>query len=598
MNRSSAIVIAPCLLLLSNCAQLPDDYGLYQEPPSAWTVEQNNNRLTTIESLIQTGKSSAAKQQADLLNSAELTSPQNAKLNLLYAQILLSFGEAELAANKLNAIDAGQLSPMDTVKFHQSRAFAYSLTNDLLESAKARISLDPLLGKPGERKKNQSLILETLGLLPESLVNNPLNQNIGLPEWFGLAKILASRNRSPASFNSAMKAWRAANPQHPANIYLSGIENKPEDSGLMPNAIAVLLPESGPFADAGKAIKAGFLAAHSRDNSGKKPALRFYDTEKTPPGELYKTAINEGAKLVVGPLNKESIQSLAASTTLSIPVLALNHVPDLNKANLYQFALSPMDDVAEITQKAARDGHKNALLLVPENEQSKRLTSYFTTDWQYLNGTIVAKKTYDPNTVDFSLTVKKLMNSDESEERFQKVLRFFPAAKPAPRTRQDADVLFLSAYAKEGRRINPLLKSLNGNLPIYAMPTVYSGIPDSVGDNSLNGIVFCDMPWLFNAAYGGELSMIALRDIWNQFPNNYIRLLAMGIDAYHLGAKLSTLNVTPYSGATGNLALASGNRIKRSLVCAKFTMGQPELIGFTQSPADGNTDISFAPSHP
>jgi outer membrane PBP1 activator LpoA protein len=82
--------------------------------------------------------------------------------------------------------------------------------------------------------------------------------------------------------------------------------------------------------------------------------------------------------------------------------------------------------------------------------------------------------------------------------------------------------------------------------------------------------------------------MMALRDILNQFPSSYIRLVAMGIDAYHLAGKLPTLSATSYSGATGNLSLASGNRIKRNLVCAKFAMGQPELIGFTHSPSEGD----------
>jgi outer membrane PBP1 activator LpoA protein len=84
--------------------------------------------------------------------------------------------------------------------------------------------------------------------------------------------------------------------------------------------------------------------------------------------------------------------------------------------------------------------------------------------------------------------------------------------------------------------------------------------------------------------------MMSLRDILNQFPSSYIRLVAMGIDAYHLAGKLSSLSTTPYSGATGNLSIASGNRIKRSLVCAKFVMGQPELIGFSHSPSEA--DIS------
>ncbi|MBK8816601.1 MAG: hypothetical protein IPN42_14365 [Methylococcaceae bacterium] len=95
MSRKTAIVLLPCLLMLSNCAQLPDDYGLYQEPPSAWTVEQNNNRLTTIESLVLSSKSSAAKQQADLINAAELS--YRRRQNSIYS--MLKFYSASARPN-------------------------------------------------------------------------------------------------------------------------------------------------------------------------------------------------------------------------------------------------------------------------------------------------------------------------------------------------------------------------------------------------------------------------------------------------------------------------------------------------------------------
>ncbi len=578
MSRFYCYIPLFCALLLSDCAYLPDDYGLYQEPPAPWVVEQNNSLLQNVSKLIQTGDGYAAKQEADRVITSALTPQQLAQFNLLYAQILLSFGEAEQAVSKLATTDAGQLVINDKVKFYQSQAFAYSLTGNLLEQAKARIALDALLTTVAERKKNQAVILEALGLLPDPIVQNQENKATGLTEWLSIAKILATRNQDPAKFNSSLAGWRAANPQHPANIYMAGVANMPEDPGDRPKSIAILLPESGPFLDAAKAIKAGFLAAHSRDNSGgSKPQLHFYNTEKSKLAELYQKAVTEGATLVVGPLNKENIQVLAKSTTLSVPVLALNHVPGLRKQNLYQFALSPMDDAAEITQKAALDGHKKSMLLVPDNEAGKRASSLFSEYWQEQNGTILKRQTYDPDANDFSATIKSLIGIKESNGRYQN-----PSKQPTTHKSEDADVLFLSAYHREGRLISSQINLL-GKLPIYALPSVYSGLPDPITDNPLNGIIFCDIPWLFNGAYGGELSMLSLSDIWRQFPSSYIRLVAMGIDAYHLALRLPTLSTTVYAGATGKLSLASGNRIKRSLVCARFIQGRPELIGFSNS---------------
>lgn len=590
MSRYYPIAPILCALVFSGCTNQTDNYSLYQEPTSAWVQEQNNTRLRSIESLIQAGKGNAAKQQADIINPAELTSQQQAQFNLLYAQIFLSFGEAEQAISKLVAAQPGQLSTNDKIKYFQSQAFAYSLTNNLVESAKARISLDEFLTNPTERKKNQRMILETLGILP---VSTALTRQTGLAAWQDIAKILVSRNQNPASFNGLLAHWRIENPDHPANIYLETVEKMPEE-GDVPDSIAILLPESGAYVDAAKAIKAGLLAAHSRSSS--KPMLHFYDTENAKSAELYKKAVAEGAKLVIGPLNKDSIQALASSMVLTTPVLALNHVPNLSKQNLYQFALSPADDVAEITRKAALDGHKNAVLLVPGNDQSNRITSYFTQNWQMLNGTLLKKMTYDPKNPDFSKVVKNLLNFNDTESRSPQTQNSMPSAAYMQPNPENADVIFLSAYGNEGRMINAQLQAQQlGSIPVYAMPTIYSGLVDSINDIPLNGITFCDTPWLFNGAYSGELSMMALRDIWRQFPATYIRLVAMGIDAYQLAAKLTSLGTAPYSGATGNLSLDSGNRIKRNLVCAKFASGQPELIGFTHSPTEGDYSGSNKP---
>ena len=593
MSRYSAIALFFCVLLLSGCASLPDDYGLYQEEASPWAIEQNNQHLQSINSLIQSGKGNAAKQEADLINPAELAPEQQAQYNLLTAQIMLSFGEAEQAVGKLAITEVGQLSINDKIKLYQSQAFAYSLTGNRLESIKARISLDDYLTNPDERKKNQGVILESLGLLTDTDLQNQKFQSNLLPEWLAVAKILKTRNQKPSQFNNALASWKAANPEHPANLYLASVKTLPNETtsianenGNAPGSIALLLPESGPFLDPARAIKAGFLEAHSRDHSSSiKPILHFYNTEKGKTADLYQKAVADGAKLVVGPLTKENIQSLATAN-LTVPVLALNHVPSVNKQNLYQFALSPIDDVAEITKKAALDGHKKAVLMVPKNEQGKRVSAYLSEDWASQGGTLLNKQTYDPNKSDLAKVINSLLGTTASSTPATTPEQAAPTSQPAANS-PEADALFLSAYSKEGRKINSIIEQ-GSKLPVYALPAIYSGIADPMNDTPLNGITFCDMPWLFKGAYSGELGVTALSNVISQFPISYIRLVAMGIDAYHLADKLSTLNASPFPGATGTLSLDYGNRIKRGLVCAKFASGQPELIGFTHSPTESD----------
>ncbi len=539
------------------------------------SYEQNQQRLQVVDSLIQSGDGTSAKQNADAINAAMLPAEQRAQLSLLYAQILLSFGEAEQTIDSLALLQPQQFNTENRIKYFQSQGFAYSLTGNLLASAKSRIELHSLLQFPDELEKNQAAILEALNLLPDSALQT---SSTGiLAGWMTLAGILKKINQP--DFNNQINHWRATYPTHPAD--LSFLERTPDASGISPikaKAVALLLPESGSFAQAGKAIRAGFLAASNNADNRAKLTFKFYDSEQSTPQTLYNKAIAEGAQLIIGPLAKEQIQSLAETVTFNVPVLALNHIPGLQKTQLYQFSLSPIDDTEQLTHKASTDGHKKVLMFMPDNAPGKRISTYLTEYWQNQSGSILETQTYNPKETDFSLAIQKLLNLDESEQRYRKIQTLLPGVKYRPRRRQDIDAIFLSAYSAEARSINPQLQYFQaGDLPVYAMPNVYSGQVSTLLDADLNKITFCDIPWLFNQANQGGMGMDALKDTWKQFPSSYLRLIAMGIDAYNLATQLDNLELSPYAGATGILSLTTDQRIQRRLTCATFKGGQPEV---------------------
>ena len=115
------------------------------------------------------------------------------------------------------------------------------------------------------------------------------------------------------------------------------------------------------------------MAAYHHSESGFQAPIRFYDSSLDSSVNLYHRAISEGAELVIGPLSKDNIQSLALSTELTTPVLALNHIPNLAKDNLFQFGLSPIDEARQIAGKADLDGNTKVLLLTPETNQGRRI---------------------------------------------------------------------------------------------------------------------------------------------------------------------------------------------------------------------------------
>lgn len=540
---------------------------------SLQSPEEIQLRLHAIESLIASGDSNSAKDNADAIDADALSVDQQTQLSLLYAQVLLNFGEAEQAIEKLASVNPANLDQNGKITFFQSQAFAYSLIGNLRESAKARIELQRLL-PAAKQPENQAAILEALRLLPESALRHA--ENIEISGWMSLATL--SKQAQQPDFADLIAQWRNEFPGHIANPALL---EQPADlhdrAQVKADAIAILLPETGPYAEAGKALSAGFKAALNATKSAAK--LRFYDTSQSPADRLYSLAISEGASLVIGPLDKESIGSIGNLPALTIPVLALNQIEGLYKDKLYQFALSPMDEVEQLVNKAHAEGHLNALSLVPDNAVGERAQKYFADNWNNVDGKILEVQKYNVKNNDYSQPLKKLLNLDESESRFQRLSTLLPDIKFTPRVRKDADALLLNARPQEARMINPLLKFYQANeLQIYAMSTIYSGLLEPALDADLNGIVFCDIPWFFDNAYLGLLPKNSSTEYWRNISNEYLRLYAMGIDAFQLSAHINELNYLPSAGATGTLSQTDANRIKRTLVCASFKRGKPELF--------------------
>lgn len=554
---------------------------LYQVPAPMLSREQTQQRLGAIDTLIQSGDYAKAKQEADKINPSTLSGQEIAQLNLLTAQISLSIGEAETAIEELKQIQPHFFSLEQKINYLQAQAFAFSLTGQPLDSAKARIGLNHLLTSPEALEQNQSAIIETLGLVSDEDLKNGEQPAIGgLAGWIALARLY--KLSAQPGFNVQLRQWRTTFPDHPADLSLIFKNTQSPGTGNSihyPGSIAVILPGSGPFATAGKAIKAGIMATFDNvDSTVFKPNLHFYDSEQDTPAELYHQAVAAGAELIIGPLDKKDIQRLADSVKLDVPVLALNHIQNLEQDNLYQFALSPMDDVAQLTGKARQDGHKKALLIIPENPQTLRIADYFEEYWQGAENTILKTQTYRPKETDFTEPIEKLLNGNENKPNDPEGV---PSVNPSSGIKLDADAVFISAYNPEARAIKQQLNAHGAEgLAVYALPNIYAGQDNPVQDQVLDTIVFCDMPWLFDKAYQGILSMKSLTAIRRQFPDSYLRLVAMGIDAFNLSARLNGLNSHPYQGATGKLFLAEDNRIKRELVCAKFIEGKPKISGF------------------
>jgi outer membrane PBP1 activator LpoA protein len=536
---------------------------------------QATQHLLRADTFNQAGDTQAAEKALDLINEAELSPDQRSKFNLLEGQILLSMGAAEQATQKLKTVRPALLATSDKINYYQSLAFANLLMGDVLQAVSARIRLGNLLHNPEQQQANIVAIVDMLSVLPED--TQDLQPEIAgeLKGWMVLAKILKQRGQPGVDIDSQIRQWEYAFPGHAANAgFLQAYLAKPSadqpsvTTAPTGNMIAVFLPTSGPYAAAGKAIQEGLQAAYRLAASAapQQAPLKFYDSAQDDITRLYQQAVSEGANQIIGPLAKEQIEALSSNADLSVPVLALNHVENLTRNNLYQFGLSPLDEADALATKAHHDGRQSALILVPNTTQGQRIGHYLTESWQSAGGIVAGIESYDPRQHDISAKFDQLIKSAS-----------YPSGEQPPRA------LLLSANDDAARELAPPLKyQQNIDLAVYAMPTIYSGHPNPTKDAELGLFSFCDVPWLFDGYYSGPLSQAALQNSWQNLPDSVTRLVALGIDAYNLLGKLDQLSSTPYAGATGQLSLNGENRITRKLVCAQFKGGVPVASGYVE----------------
>jgi len=210
---------------------------------------------------------------------------------------------------------------------------------------------------------------------------------------------------TPARCALHRRNWRLPWPSGANAIRASGHTGLPQciagrDQATLPadGQIAVLLPLSGALAEAGMAVRDGLLTAHFQNSRRHAPAVallryRFGCRARL---ESLSTRVSEGAQQVIGPLSKEAVVALAAAGELSVPVLALNNLPDDKPApaQLYQFALAPEDEAEQVATRAWEDGQRRALVLIPENALGQRLQQAFVRHWQALGGTLLDVRSY------------------------------------------------------------------------------------------------------------------------------------------------------------------------------------------------------------
>ncbi|HYQ71848.1 MAG TPA: penicillin-binding protein activator, partial [Gammaproteobacteria bacterium] len=486
------------------------------------------------------------------------------------------------------------------------RAEAYAQKSEYLPSVRERILLDSHLQDPAAQLENDTRLWETLN----NLTDAELQQYRSAPPpdtlsgWLELMELTRLYLQQPDTLAEVVPHWQRRYPRHPASkAFIAKLLDTMRHAGQPPASVALLLPLKGKLAGPASAVRDGLLAAYyDMPVSGIQPQLRIYDSGDTPETAVagYQLAAADGAEFVIGPLRKESVEAVLGQPLLPVPVLALNQIettlPD--DTGRFQFGLAPEDEAREAARRAWREGYTRCIALLPDSDWGERVYAAFAGEWQTLGGVILETQRYESAKADHSKVISAALNLDNSKARHRQLgAHLGRQLEFEPRRRQDLDFVFLVASPGQARLIRPQLSFFRAtSVPVYATSRVYGGSPNAATDSDMNGITFCDMPWVLDSGSNWKHLQEGINEYWPANATRYARLYALGIDAWRIVPYLGELGGSmfgAYHGVTGNLSLGKQGVINRTLRCARFSNGIPVLLEAGKDSAEAAAPAAF-----
>ena len=549
-------------------------------------------------SLIRAGDTLRAASVLDGLTTTGLTDSQRQHYAVNRARLAILDQHPDEALALLEDIPA---SGQHVADYRRLRADALAMQGNYLQAARERVALDPQLsGDPELQLANQSGIWLALN----GLSDTELQQQRTAPPpdtlsgWMELVELTRLYLQQPDALAEVVPHWQMRYTGHPASgPFIEQLLENMRSAGKPPAQVAVLLPLTGPLARPSAAVRDGILAAYyDTPDHLRQSILRIYDTGVDPQAtaDIYNQAVLDGAQIIIGPLRKEAVQSLLQLQDLPTPVLALNHIDAQEPASpaVFQFGLAPEDEAREVARRAWQEGHTRAIVLTPEGDWGDRVTGAFIDQWLQLGGYILEQQRYQAAEADHGPAISALLNLDSSQLRKTRLVRLLgQGLEFEPRRRQDVDFIFLLARPEQARLIRPQLRFYRAtSVPVLSTSHVFSGRIDTARDIDMNGLQFCDMPWMLEPGGSWQHLKQAVDTRWPAESTRYGRLYALGIDAWRITPYLGQLAdgmFGNYHGLTGTLHMDSGQQIHRSLQWARFHQGSPvPVVEPVVEPAD------------
>ena len=311
--------------------------------------------------------------------------------------------------------------------------------------------------------------------------------------------------------------------------------------GDPPAAIALVLPlGSEAFGRAAGAVRAGFLAAAAAAKI--KPVVIGHGDDDVL--IAFAAAKDGGARVIVGPLVRDDLKTLAAAGLDLPPTIALNQLDEAAPLpdNIYTLTLTLDSDARQLAHRARDAGATSVAVIASDSPLQQRFAAAFNAEWILAGGNAPAMFRFD---------------------RAPDVLRAL--RRDLIKTPVDAALL-----AIDGADV-ALAKSYVKSTPIYTSNQVNERQPRE-NRFDLDDVRFVDIPWLVDpdaAPFAGLKRP--------DYPNAALdRLYALGIDAFRVAQAFAdgTPERLDFDGATGRLSLDSGRQFVREGRLMVFRSGQ------------------------
>lgn len=551
---------------------------------SAYSPARESLLIEAAQTLYLAGSSRRAMEILGSLDHNSMPAEQYAHYVTTYSEIALEEDAYFLAQNILTAPRLEQQWPQLTtaqkIVLLYRRADVLMLLGHTLDSIGQRITLDQLLGhdENAARKNRENLWRSILTLTQSDLQQLASSSEQPLAGWAELALISKDNQASLENQMKRVEQWQLSSEFHPAAIELpSDLQLLRELIANQPKQIALLLPQSGQLEKAGNAIRDGFMAAlfQSRTNGGPSPTLKFYNSEAGSITAIYSAAVNDGADMVIGPLDKDKVIALNAQLEqMPVPTLAVNYIEDSPLAppsSIYQIGLAVEDESRQVAQRAWLEGHRHAIILSNDSSWGTRSSETFAEQWKLLGGELIAQSQFS-NRQSYDDTIGNLLDIDDSKSRYKQIRdRLGMNMEFEPRRRQDIDAVYIVARTEEARQIRPTLSfHYASDLPVYASSHIFQG--KDAKEPDLNGIRFTTLPWLLSDEAPEKQTL----EQNTSSSAAYEKLHALGVDIFYLHARLPQLELsqsTRYYGVTGSIYMTANRQLHREQLWAVIESG-------------------------